>query len=143
MHGANLWPEEATSLRPAVEAAEGRAVTLRVWREGVGETDFVLVPRQQDLPTADGFEKRWLIGVTAGGGLAEGEGHALRFDEFGEIITDPCFDCSGEGIGQFQFFDSDSKAASTTPSGEVEAAFCVLCLPTSRARHQHSARSCT
>ena len=24
------------------------------------------------------------------------------------------FDCSGEGIGQFQFFDSDSKAASTT-----------------------------
>lgn len=24
------------------------------------------------------------------------------------------FDCSGDGIGQFQFFDSDSKAASTT-----------------------------
>lgn len=57
-----------TELRPAVEAAEGSAVTLRVWREGVGETDFVLVPRQQDLPTADGFEKRWLIGVTGGEG---------------------------------------------------------------------------
>ena len=57
-----------TELRPAVEAAEGSAVTLRVWREGVGETDFVLVPRQKDLPTADGFEKRCLIGVTGGEG---------------------------------------------------------------------------
>lgn len=58
-----------TDLRPAVEAAEGRPVTLRVWREGEGEADFVLVPREQDLPSAGGgFEKRWLIGVTGGDG---------------------------------------------------------------------------
>lgn len=57
-----------TELRPLVEAAEGRPVTLRVWREGAGEHDFVLVPREQDLPTATGFEKRWLIGVTGGEG---------------------------------------------------------------------------
>lgn len=56
-------------LRPAVEAAGGRPVTLRVWREGGGEADFALVPREQDLPRADGgFEKRWLIGVTGGEG---------------------------------------------------------------------------
>lgn len=57
-----------TELRPAVEAADGRPVTLRVWREGVGENDFVLIPREQDLPTADGYEKRWLIGVSGGEG---------------------------------------------------------------------------
>ncbi|MDO5369091.1 RIP metalloprotease RseP [Paracoccus sp. (in: a-proteobacteria)] len=58
-----------TDLRPTVEAAQGRPVTLRVWREDAGEADFVLVPREQDLPRADGgFEKRWLIGVTGGEG---------------------------------------------------------------------------
>lgn len=58
-----------TDLRPTVEAAQGRPVALRVWREGAGEADFVLVPREQDLPRADGgFEKRWLIGVTGGEG---------------------------------------------------------------------------
>lgn len=56
-------------LRPLVEAAEGRPVTLRVWRAGAGENDFVLVPRQQDLPAAGGgFEQRWLIGVSGGEG---------------------------------------------------------------------------
>ncbi|SEH79045.1 RIP metalloprotease RseP [Paracoccus alkenifer] len=58
-----------TELRPLVEAAAGRPVALRVWRPGVGEADFVLIPREQDLPTAGGgFEKRWLIGVTGGEG---------------------------------------------------------------------------
>lgn len=58
-----------TELRPAVEAAAGRPVALRVWRPGVGEADFALIPREQDLPTVDGgFEKRWLIGVTGGEG---------------------------------------------------------------------------
>lgn len=55
-------------LRPLVEAAGGKPVTLRVWRQGAGENDFVLVPRQQDLPTATGFERRWLIGITGGEG---------------------------------------------------------------------------
>lgn len=57
-----------TELRPAVEAAAGRPVALRIWREGDGERDVTLTPRQQDLPTADGFERRWLIGVTGGEG---------------------------------------------------------------------------
>ena len=58
-----------TELRPLVEAAAGRPVALRVWRPGVGEADFALIPREQDLPTADGgYEKRWLIGVTGGEG---------------------------------------------------------------------------
>lgn len=39
------------------------------------------------------------------------------FDQFDDCAAgglSGSFDCSGEGIGQFQFFDSDSKAASTT-----------------------------
>lgn len=54
-------------LRDLVVRAEGRPVLLRVWREGAGEADYTLTARQQDLPTATGYEKRWLIGVTGGG----------------------------------------------------------------------------
>lgn len=39
------------------------------------------------------------------------------FDQFDDCAAgglSGSYDCSGEGIGQFQFFDSDSKAASTT-----------------------------
>lgn len=39
------------------------------------------------------------------------------FDQFDSCVAgglSGSFDCSGDGIGQFQFFDSDSKAASTT-----------------------------
>lgn len=39
------------------------------------------------------------------------------FDQFDSCAAgglSGSFDCSGDGIGQFQFFDSDSKAASTT-----------------------------
>ncbi|MFT4013497.1 MAG: RIP metalloprotease RseP [Paracoccus sp. (in: a-proteobacteria)] len=54
-------------LRTLVAQAQGRPVLLRVWREGQGEADYTLSAREQDLPTADGFEKRWMIGVTGGG----------------------------------------------------------------------------
>ncbi|WP_409201318.1 RIP metalloprotease RseP [Paracoccus aurantius] len=54
-------------LREHVEAAQGRALLLQVWREGAGEADYTLIPREQDLPTATGYEKRWMIGVTGGG----------------------------------------------------------------------------
>ncbi|MBV0890486.1 RIP metalloprotease RseP [Paracoccus sp. Z118] len=57
-----------TELRSHVEAAEGEPLLLRVWREGAGEADYTLVPRRQDLPTEDGYEQRWLIGVTGGEG---------------------------------------------------------------------------
>ncbi|WP_134724650.1 RIP metalloprotease RseP [Paracoccus luteus] len=58
-------------LRPAVEAADGRPVVLRVWRAGAGEADYALAPREQDLPVAGGFEKRLLIGVTGGDGYVQ------------------------------------------------------------------------
>lgn len=54
-------------LRDLVARAEGKPVLLRVWRAGQGEADYTLVARQQDLPTATGYEKRWMIGVTGGG----------------------------------------------------------------------------
>lgn len=54
-------------LRDKVAEAQGRPVLLRIWRPGEGEADYTLVPREQDLPTATGYEKRWLIGVTGGG----------------------------------------------------------------------------
>lgn len=54
-------------LRQHVTAAAGRPVLLQVWREGQGIADYALAAREQDLPTATGYEKRWLIGVTGGG----------------------------------------------------------------------------
>lgn len=57
-----------TEMRAHVEAAAGRTLSLHLWRPGQGELDVTLTPREQDLPTAQGYEKRWLIGVTAGSG---------------------------------------------------------------------------
>ncbi|WP_353429839.1 RIP metalloprotease RseP [Paracoccus denitrificans] len=54
-------------LRRHVAEAEGRPVLLKVWREGEGEADYTLAAREQDLPTGDGYARRWLIGVTGGG----------------------------------------------------------------------------
>ncbi|MTH80071.1 RIP metalloprotease RseP [Paracoccus aestuariivivens] len=54
-------------LRERVVAAHGAPILLRVWREGQDEADYTLLPREQDLPTAEGYEKRWMIGVTGGG----------------------------------------------------------------------------
>lgn len=55
-------------LRLHVTEATGKPVVLRVWRDGLGEADYTLTPREQDLPTASGYEKRWMIGVSGGGG---------------------------------------------------------------------------
>lgn len=54
-------------LRQHVATAQGKPVLLRVWRQGEGEADYTLAPREQDLPTETGYEKRWMIGVTGGG----------------------------------------------------------------------------
>ncbi len=43
----------------------GDPLNLKVWRAGEIK-DFTLEPRQRDLPTADGFETRWLIGFSGG-----------------------------------------------------------------------------
>lgn len=58
-------------LREHVTKAEGRPVVLRVWRQGQADADYTLVPREQDLPTETGYEKRWMIGVTGGGTFFE------------------------------------------------------------------------
>lgn len=59
-----------SQLRQIVGASGGRALELTVWRpaNGGGQTlTATLVPRRQDLPTADGgFETRWLIGLSGG-----------------------------------------------------------------------------
>lgn len=56
-----------TQMREAVEAADGHPLSLRVWRPGVGLSDYSLVPKMQDLPRdGGGYERRWLIGVTGG-----------------------------------------------------------------------------
>ena len=55
-----------SQLRDAVDASEGAALALSVWR--AGETlDVTLSPRRTDLPMPEGgFETRWLIGITGG-----------------------------------------------------------------------------
>lgn len=61
-----------TQMREAVEAAEGDPIQLQVWRSGQGTASYTLIPRMQDLPSAGGgYERRWLIGVTGGGGFFE------------------------------------------------------------------------
>ena len=45
---------------------------MQVWRSGQGTASYTLIPRMQDLPSAGGgYERRWLIGVTGGGGFFE------------------------------------------------------------------------
>ncbi|MCV6598712.1 MAG: RIP metalloprotease RseP [Mangrovicoccus sp.] len=52
-------------LRIAVTQSEGAPVDLRIWRSG-DSFDLSLTPRQMDVPVEDGFEKRYLIGVSGG-----------------------------------------------------------------------------
>lgn len=59
-------------MRDMIEAAEGRALALRIWRPGEGVSDVTLAPRMQDLPAeGGGYERRWLIGVTGGASFFE------------------------------------------------------------------------
>jgi regulator of sigma E protease len=54
-----------SQLREAVEASEGAELQLGVWRAGE-VLEMGLSPRSTDIPTEDGFETRWLIGITGG-----------------------------------------------------------------------------
>ncbi|MEJ6388478.1 RIP metalloprotease RseP [Gymnodinialimonas ulvae] len=54
-----------SQLRSFVDASEGAPLALEVWRAGE-VLNLTLSPRQTDLPTGDGFETRWLIGITGG-----------------------------------------------------------------------------
>ena len=51
-------------MQDVTEASDGRPLELTVWRPGEGELTFTLVPRRMDLPTDDGFETRWLMGLS-------------------------------------------------------------------------------
>lgn len=56
-----------SQMRDLVEAAQGQPLLLQVWRPDEGTASYTLIPKEQDLPAADGgYEKRWLIGVTGG-----------------------------------------------------------------------------
>lgn len=49
-------------VQEVVAAADGRDLNVTLWRDG--ETrEVTLAPRRMDLPTADGFETRWLLGI--------------------------------------------------------------------------------
>lgn len=53
-------------LKVAVEQADGRALSLDVWRSGQ-QLELTLAPRRTDEPQADGsFASRWRIGVVGG-----------------------------------------------------------------------------
>ncbi|MBY4892305.1 RIP metalloprotease RseP [Rhodobacteraceae bacterium N5(2021)] len=54
-----------SQLRAAVDASEGAELDLIVWRAGE-MLELTLAPRSTDLPTDEGFETRWLIGITGG-----------------------------------------------------------------------------
>ncbi|NNK79613.1 MAG: RIP metalloprotease RseP [Litoreibacter sp.] len=54
-----------TQVQEAAQAGEGRPMVLEVWRDGA-TYEVALAPRQRDLPTADGFDTRWLIGFSGG-----------------------------------------------------------------------------
>jgi regulator of sigma E protease len=52
-------------LRTIVGNSDGKPLTMAVWRDG-DTFDLVLTPKRVDLPTDDGFETRWLIGLSGG-----------------------------------------------------------------------------
>ncbi|MEO0358416.1 MAG: RIP metalloprotease RseP, partial [Pseudomonadota bacterium] len=55
-----------SDLQHVVARAEGSALTLDIWRDGVAFSTQ-LSPRKVDIPRPDGgFDQRWLIGITGG-----------------------------------------------------------------------------
>lgn len=55
-----------SQLQDAVAQADSRAVLLTVWRAGE-IMEFAVTPRRVDIPTADGFVTRNLVGISGGG----------------------------------------------------------------------------
>jgi regulator of sigma E protease len=52
-------------LQDLTKASNGAEMALKVWRDGE-VLDVTLTPRMTDLPTDEGFETRWLIGLNGG-----------------------------------------------------------------------------
>lgn len=84
-----------SQLREAVDASQGTELQLVVWRAGE-LLDLTLSPRSTDLPTEDGFETRWLIGITGG----------LIFEP--EIISVGLWDAATYGVNQTGFIIESS-----------------------------------
>lgn len=56
-------------LREISGASDGAPMVLSLWRAGAVHEASV-TPRRMDLPTADGFETRWMIGLSGGPAFA-------------------------------------------------------------------------
>jgi regulator of sigma E protease len=78
--GAPVWAFD--QMVEIVSASDGKTLTLSIWREGA-MLDIDVTPRKTDLPTADGFETRWLLGVN-GGVFAEFD---TETPSFGQAVT--------------------------------------------------------
>jgi regulator of sigma E protease len=91
-------------LQRIVEASDGRALLLDVWRPteaGEGERlQFTLAPRRSDLPLpGGGFETRWLIGINGG------SFHTAPTERAGP------FDALGFGVSQTWYIITQSLSA--------------------------------
>ncbi|WP_224815028.1 RIP metalloprotease RseP [Hasllibacter sp. MH4015] len=84
-----------SQLREAVDASQGDELQLTVWRAGE-MLDLALSPRSTDLPTEDGFETRYLIGITGG----------LIFEP--EIVSVSPWDAISYGFSQTGFIIESS-----------------------------------
>lgn len=82
-------------LRSAVLISEGAPIELTVWRAG-DSFDLTLSPRRMDVPTDDGFEQRYLIGVSGG----------LFFEP--ETVSPGIFAALGRGVTQTVFIIEQS-----------------------------------
>lgn len=84
-----------SQLRDAVDASQGAELQLVVWRAGE-LLELVLSPRSTDMPTEDGFETRFLIGITGG----------LFFEP--EIENVGLWDATSYGVSQTGFIIESS-----------------------------------
>ena len=90
----------------SVSSSSGTSTKSSSKKTAAGTADATSTSKKQEADALEEVRERFAT-------LAPEE----FFDQFGDCAAgglSASFDCSGEGVGQFQFFDSDSKAASTT-----------------------------
>ena len=90
----------------SVSSSSGTSTKSSSKKTAAGTADATSTSKKQEADALEEVRERFAT-------LAPEE----FFDQFDDCAAgglSGSFDCSGEGIGQFQFFDSDSKAASTT-----------------------------
>ena len=90
----------------SVSSSSGTSTKSSSKKTAAGTADATSTSKKQEADALEEVRERFAT-------LAPEE----FFDQFDDCAAgglSGSFDCSGEGVGQFQFFDSDSKAASTT-----------------------------